>query len=72
MTLDIRSELTMQTIYIDINIPRLAVTKALGRVWPGAYLSPISPTRFATQPDPPLPHPRSVRVRIALEPGSGL
>jgi threonine dehydrogenase-like Zn-dependent dehydrogenase len=74
VTVDVWSELTMQTTYIDMNIPRLAVTKALGRVWPGACLSPISPTRFATRPDPPLPHPRSVRVRnrVSLICGSDL
>ena len=74
MTLDIRSELTIQTVYMDINVVRLAATKALGRVSAGASLSSVNPTRLVTQPDPPLPHPRSVRVhnRVSLICGSDL
>jgi threonine dehydrogenase-like Zn-dependent dehydrogenase len=64
----------MQTVYMDINVPRLVATKALGRVWPSAYVSRISPVRFVTQPDPVLPGPYSVRVRnrISLICGSDL
>lgn len=53
----------MRTIYFELNIPKAAITKALRRVWPGVVWSSVSPTRFATLPDPPLPGPRWIRVR---------
>ncbi len=53
----------MQAIYVDKHIPRLVLVKALKRLWPGVVFSPLSPARFATLPDPPLPGPRWVRVR---------
>jgi threonine dehydrogenase-like Zn-dependent dehydrogenase len=53
----------MQTAYFEVNIPKALITKALRRVWPGVIWSPLSPTRFATLPDPRLPGPRWVRVR---------
>ncbi len=56
----------MQTIYVDVDIPRVLATRALSKVWPGAYLSAISPVHFVTLPDPPLPGPYSVRVRNRL------
>ncbi|MCS7219780.1 MAG: alcohol dehydrogenase catalytic domain-containing protein [Anaerolineae bacterium] len=56
----------MQTIYIELGILRVLATRALSKIWPGAYLSPISPVHFVTQPDPSLPGPYSVRVRNRL------
>ncbi len=56
----------MQTIYVEVDIPRVLATRALSKIWPGAYLSSISPVHFVTQPDPPLPGPHSVRVRNRL------
>jgi threonine dehydrogenase-like Zn-dependent dehydrogenase len=56
----------MKTIYVDLEIPRVLATRALGTFWPGAYTSPISPLHFVEQPDPPLPGPRYVRVRNRL------
>jgi threonine dehydrogenase-like Zn-dependent dehydrogenase len=56
----------MRTIFIEIDIPRVVATRALGKVWPGAYFSPLSPLHFVTWPDPPLPGPHSVRVRNRL------
>ena len=53
----------MQTIYADVNIPRMIATRALSVLWPGVVLSPLSPVRFAERPDPPLPGPYRVRVR---------
>jgi threonine dehydrogenase-like Zn-dependent dehydrogenase len=53
----------MRTIYFELNISRALVTKALRRLWPGVVWSPVSPTRFATLPDAPLPGPRWIRVR---------
>jgi threonine dehydrogenase-like Zn-dependent dehydrogenase len=53
----------MQTAYFEVNIPKVLITKALRRVWPGVIWSPLSPSRFATLPDPRLPGPRWIRVR---------
>jgi threonine dehydrogenase-like Zn-dependent dehydrogenase len=53
----------MQTFYFEVKIPKVLITKALRRVWPGVIWSPLSPSRFATLPDPPLAGPRWVRVR---------
>lgn len=66
--------LTVRTVCMDINIGRLAATKVLGAVWSGAYLSSVNPAHFVDQPDPPLPHPHSVRVRnrVSLICGSDL
>jgi threonine dehydrogenase-like Zn-dependent dehydrogenase len=52
----------MRTIYFEINIPKALVTKALRRVWPGVIWSPLSPSHFATLPEPRLPGPRWIRV----------
>lgn len=56
----------MRTMVLDVNLPRLALTKALGRLSPAAYFGPTSPLRLATLPDPPLPAPDWVRVRNTL------
>ena len=53
----------MRTIYVDKDIPRILVTRALKPVWPGVIFSRVSPARFAELPDPPLPGPRWVRVK---------
>jgi threonine dehydrogenase-like Zn-dependent dehydrogenase len=53
----------MQTIYFEVNIPKALATKALRGIWPGVIWSPLSPSRFATLPEPPLPGPRWIRVR---------
>ncbi len=53
----------MRTIYVDKDIPRSLVVKALRPVWPGVVFSGVSPSRFAELPDPPLPAPRWVRVK---------
>ncbi len=56
----------MRTVYVELDIPRALATQVLGKVWTGAYLSPISPVHSATLPDPPLPGPHHVRVRNRL------
>jgi threonine dehydrogenase-like Zn-dependent dehydrogenase len=56
----------MRTLYIEASPARMIATKALGRVWKGAYFSPISPLHFAELPDPPLPLPTWARVRNRL------
>ncbi len=56
----------MQTMYLDISVPRIAITKVLGRVWSGAYFSTVSPLHLVDFPDPPLPDPTWVRVKNRL------
>lgn len=56
----------MRTIYVDKDIPRALVVKALRPVWPGVAFSAISPSHFAEIPEPPLPGPRWVRVKNQL------
>ena len=53
----------MKTLYIDISIPRIALTRLLGRISRSAYFAPTSPVHLAELPDPPLPDPGWVRVR---------
>jgi threonine dehydrogenase-like Zn-dependent dehydrogenase len=53
----------MQTIYFEVNIPKALATKVLRRIWPGVIWSRLSPSCFATLPEPPLPGPRWIRVR---------
>jgi threonine dehydrogenase-like Zn-dependent dehydrogenase len=52
----------MQTIYFDVNIPKVLITKSLLRFWPGVIWSRLSPSRFAILPESPLPGPRWIRV----------
>lgn len=56
----------MKTITYELDIPRLALTKALGTLWPGAYFLPTSALRLRDLPPMPLPHERFVRVRPTL------
>lgn len=53
----------MRSIYWDLNIPRILLTKALRPVWPGVVWSPFSPTTVAEFPEPPLPGPRWLKVK---------
>ncbi|MCL7452699.1 MAG: zinc-binding dehydrogenase [Anaerolineae bacterium] len=53
----------MRAIYFEVNIPRALITKSLRKLWPGVIWSPVSPTRVANLPEPPLPGSRWVRVR---------
>ena len=53
----------MRTIYVDKDIPRILLTKALKPVWPGVIFSQVSPAHFKNLTDPPLPSPRWVRVK---------
>ncbi len=56
----------MKTITYELNIPRLAFTKALGVIWRGAYFAPTSALRMLDLPSQPLPDPRFVRLRPTL------
>jgi len=51
---------------IDISVPRIVLTRLLGRLWRGAHFSPLSPLRLVDLPDPPLPAPGWVRVQNQL------
>jgi threonine dehydrogenase-like Zn-dependent dehydrogenase len=56
----------MKAIGLEIVIPRIVLTKILGRLWDGAYFSRISPLRMFDIPQPKLDHPHWVRVRPRL------
>jgi len=53
----------MRTIYLDKDIPRALLIKALKPIWPGVVFSRLSIVRFEDVPEPALPGPRWVRVR---------
>lgn len=52
----------MRAIYVDKDIPKALIVKALKPVWPGVVFSPLSISRFEDMPEPELPGPRWVRV----------
>ncbi len=52
----------MKTLFIDISVPRIVLTRLLGRFAQSAYFGPTSPLHLATLPDPPLPADKWVRV----------
>lgn len=52
----------MQSVYVDKDIPRIIMAKALGPIWPDVVFSPLSPAHFAKLDDGTLPGPRWVRV----------
>lgn len=51
---------------LDVSVPRIVFTRALARVWRGAYFAPTSCLRLETFPDPPLPAPEWVRVKNSM------
>ncbi len=56
----------MRTIYLEKNIPKALLIKALRPLWPNVVFTALSPTRDVEFPDPPLPGPRWVRLRNRL------
>jgi threonine dehydrogenase-like Zn-dependent dehydrogenase len=56
----------MKTKSLDVSVPRIVLTRALARVWRGAYFAPTSCLRLAQFPDPPLPAPAWVRVKNSM------
>jgi threonine dehydrogenase-like Zn-dependent dehydrogenase len=56
----------MRTMVLDVSVPRIALTRLLGRFWRSAYFGPASPLQLVDLPDPPLPAPGWVRVRNRL------
>ena len=53
----------MRAIYIDKNIPRALMVKALRGAWPGIVWSGLSHAHVVDIPEPPLPGPHWLRVR---------
>jgi len=53
----------MKSIYFEVNIPKILLTKLFAKVLPSAYYSSISPVRFGDIPKRELPGPRWVRVK---------
>ncbi len=53
----------MKTMYLDLSIPRIILTRALARFSRAAYFAPTSCLHLAQMPDPPLPARDWVRVR---------
>lgn len=53
----------MRAIYVDKNIPRMLVIKALQPIWPSVVWGPLSPTHVVDLPEPSLPGSRWLRVR---------
>jgi threonine dehydrogenase-like Zn-dependent dehydrogenase len=56
----------MRTMVLDVSVPRVVLTRLLGRFWKGAYFAPTAPLRLVDLPEPPLPAPGWVRVRNRL------
>jgi len=56
----------MRTLYLDLSIPRIVLTRLLARFSQAAYFAPTSPLQLAHIPDPPLPAADWVRVRNRL------
>ncbi len=56
----------MRTMILELSVPRIALTRLLGRVSRAAYTGPASPLRIVDLLDPPLPAPGWVRVRNRL------
>lgn len=56
----------MRTIYVEKNIPRMLLVKALKPLWPSVVFSPLSPAHFADLPEPALAGPRWLRVENRL------
>ena len=56
----------MKTMYLDISVPRIVLTRLMGKVSPAAYFAPTSSLRLAQMADPPLPAANWVRVRNRL------
>ena len=56
----------MRTMVLDVSVPRIVLTRLLGRVSRSAPYAPTSPLRLIELPDPPLPEAGWVRVQNRL------
>jgi threonine dehydrogenase-like Zn-dependent dehydrogenase len=54
----------MNAVIANVTIPRYLATRALGMVSSSAFLGPTSPIRLAEIPEPGLPGPAWVKVRV--------
>lgn len=54
----------MLSVYVDIDVWKIALTQALMKLTKNAVWWPLSPVRMAELPDPTLPGPAWVKVRI--------
>lgn len=52
----------MKAIYAEKRIPNMLMTKAIAPLWPGFVWTPLSASRAAELPDPPLLGPRWLRL----------
>ena len=54
----------MKTIYFDLDLPRVAATKAASKTFHSLLFTGLNAVKYAKHlPDPPLPAPDWVRVR---------
>jgi threonine dehydrogenase-like Zn-dependent dehydrogenase len=56
----------VQAVVANVTIPRYLITRAAGRVWRSAFWSSLSPIGLREIPEPPLPGPEWMRVRVDL------
>ncbi len=53
----------MKTIYFEVSIPKIILTKLLAKPFPNVYYSPVSPVQYKEIPDRDLPGRNWVRVK---------
>lgn len=53
----------MKAIYVDKDIPRILLTKAISPLWPDFVWTPLAAARVGLLPDAPLPGPGWVRLK---------
>jgi threonine dehydrogenase-like Zn-dependent dehydrogenase len=56
----------VQALVFENHLPRLAATRLLGALWPGAYVGPTAPIALRELPDPELPRGDWVVLRTRL------
>jgi threonine dehydrogenase-like Zn-dependent dehydrogenase len=56
----------MKSLYFDVNLPRIAMTKALGMISSGVYYSPLSTLCYGEVEEPKIPEPSWVKVKPTL------
>lgn len=53
----------MRSIYVDKNIPRVLLTKAITPIWKDFVWTPLSSAKAGSLPDQPLPSPNWMRIK---------
>lgn len=53
----------MRSIYVDKNIPRVLLTKAITPLWKDFVWTPLSSAKAGPLPDQPLPNPNWMRIK---------